>query len=207
MIFSSFIFFCVTSRAELSPLWDSDVLETFNDVKTNPDFYTLDSEPIFESPDQMSQGISGLISDPGTDLWAEIGDECSLDSQLTNNIQKRNDVCTGSGSTNEPEKGLDLDQLEIPNPFEAGKGATQTITSDDTDICGIFNILEARHFAVCDSGNDYDRILNKYTGEYSLFNCERRKPRALVFCFESSRLTRHLKLTSGDSQLGQHHIV
>lgn len=175
MIFLSFIFPLAASRAELSLLGGYDVLDIFNDADANSDFYNLHDEPLMDSPDQVSQGISGLVSDPGTGLWAN--DECSVDGQPTNDIQKRNDLCPDPGSLNEPGKGSNLDHLEMPSPLDAVKGAIQTVTSDDRAICGTFENFDIGYFAVCDSGLEHDRILNKLTGEYSLLNCERRKLR------------------------------
>lgn len=175
MILSSFIFPFVASRAELSLLGNYDVLEPFDNVDTNSDFYTMDSEPDLEMSDQLSQGVSGLVSDPDTDLWAEASDQCSTDGQSTNNIQRRIDVCPGVGSLNEAGNVPNFDQLRLPSALEAGTETAQTATSDDIDICGPTNVLYARIFAACDSGFDDDRILNKITGEYALIDCERRK--------------------------------
>lgn len=176
LIISSCIFPLVASRAGPASLWDYDVSETFNNVDTSSDFYTLDSEPTLESPDQVNQGISGLVSDPNMNLWAEVSNECFLDSQSTNDIQKRNDACSNSGSLNQPGKGSSADQPIIPGLLlETGMKATQTPTSDDTDICSTLDIFDARYFAVCDSGRDNDRIVNRITGEYALIDCERRK--------------------------------
>ena len=171
LIFPSLILPFVASRADLSPLEDYDVFETFNDVDTEPDIFALNSEPILDSPDQLSQGISGLISDPDTGLWAEVGDECSTDIRSRRNVQKRNDVCTNSESLNEPGKDL--------NVFGIGRGSVKTTASDDLDICGKIDLLH--FFAVCESGRDEDTILNTYTGEYSLIDCERGKLRGSVF--------------------------
>lgn len=171
LIFPSLILPLVASRADLSPLEDYDVFETFNDVDTEPNIFALSSEPAVDSPDRLSQGISGLISDPDTDLWAEVGDECSTDIQSRSNVQKRNDVCTNLGSLNEPGKESSVSAI--------GKGAVQTVTSEDLDICGKLDFLH--FFAVCESGHEDDTILNIYTGEYSLIDCERGKLRGSVF--------------------------
>ena len=176
MVLSSLVFPFVASRAELSSLWDYDVSETF-DVDTSSDFYTLYSDPLWESPDQVSQEMSGLVSDPDTDLWAEVSDECSLDGPPINDIQKRNGVCPNSESRDGPGNGFDPNQLAIPSRLEAGREATDTVNDDDQDICITSGVVGARYMAVCDSGRDDDRILNGNTGEYSLFNCERRKLR------------------------------
>ena len=183
LIFSFFIFPLVSTRAELSLLGDYDVFETLDDVNTDSNFYALDSEPVMDSPDQLSQEISGLISDPDTDtdLWAEVSDECFIDTQSTGNVLKRNDMCSDLGSLSEPGKELNPDQLRIPSGLAAGKEILQTVTSDDQDICRKIDFIDARFFAACESGLDNDRILNRITGEYSLLNCERGKLRGSNF--------------------------
>lgn len=212
MIFSCFIFPFVASQADLSPLWDDNFSQTFNNVETNPDFYSLDAEtnpdfssldaetnpgfysldaetspdyytldaennpdfytsdvePIWSSPDQVSQGTFGLFSDPDTDLLAGVGEGCPPNGQPINKSRKRNDACPAPGSS-------DDSQLRIPNPLDAKKKGELAPTSDDSDICRVFEALQARFFAVCDSGRPNDRILNRATGEYSLIDCERGK--------------------------------
>lgn len=183
MIISIFIFPLVSTRAELSQLGDYDMFETLDDFNTNSNFFALDSVPVVALLDESSQGISELVSDTDTDtdLWAEVSDECFIDTQSTGSVLKRNDMCSDSGSLNEPGKELNFDQLRIPSGFAAGKEALQTVTSDDQDICRKLDFLDGHFFAVCESGRDNDRILNRVTGEYSLLDCERGKLRGSTF--------------------------
>lgn len=210
-ILASFVSAIVRSQAELvASIWDYDVSETFDDVDTDLDLFGPDDEPILASPDQLDQETSGLVSDFDTDLWAEVGDECLLnDGQAMSDIQKRNEICSDPGSPSQPGQGT---TVVFPGLVESEMKATQTLTSDDADICRTLHAFDAGYFAVCDSGRHDDRILNRLTGEYTLFHCERSKLRCSFNVSTPStavsfRLSRHVKLTNRDSQFNRHHSL
>ena len=160
---SFFIFALVGPQAQLVSSLDYEVSGTFDDFETYPDLYSLDDEPMLLSPGQLNQEITGPVSDLDTNIWAEADSACFLDdAQSTDNLQKRNDACSSSGSP--------------PGLVESGMKTIVTPASEDADICQILQTFGSLFFAVCDSGRESDRILNQFTGEYSLFHCERRKP-------------------------------
>lgn len=202
-ILSSFVSAIVRSQAELASIWDYDVSETFGDVDTDLNLFGPNDEPILGSPDELNQGTSGLVSDLDTDLWAQVGDECLMnDGQAMNDVTKRNGVCSNPGSTSQPGQGS---TVEVPGLIESGLKATQTLTADDADICRTLHAFDGGYFAVCDSGRHNDRVINRVTGEYTLFHCERRKLRCSFNVFTPStavwfRLSRHMKLTNRNSQ-------
>jgi hypothetical protein len=172
-----FFFALVDSEAQLDSLGDYDVFKTFDNVNPDPDIisdiYDLDSEPIWMSPDESTDW---LVLDPDL-VGIEVNDLCFLDNaQSMNNVQKRNNACSPRLEVPEkPKTDSSLDQQNTPILQEWGRMPTTALTSDDADIC-----QKTGFFAVCDSGSDNDRILNRWTGEYSLFRCERREQQVLL---------------------------
>jgi hypothetical protein len=172
-----FFFALVDSEAQLESLGNFDDFDTFDNVEPYPDItsgiFDLGSEPIWMWTDESTNGL-GL--DPDL-VGIEVNELCFLDdAQSMNDVQKRNNACSPRLEVPEkPKTDSSLDQQNTPILQEWGRMPTTALTSDDADIC-----QDTGYFAVCDSGNDDDRILNQVTGEHSLFRCERREQQVLL---------------------------